>query len=152
MVTATAGTMLLRFVVLGEGLRGASVGPACGETLGVVSSGVAFPKLCPWVVASPGEAASVTVTGADTETTRPPSSSMGAVGRDNLVGVKVVLFWGWCVTLGLLVSLGELLAVAAAEGTCLTTLEATVVLAWSLVLDCEMDEGDENTDSNDANE
>lgn len=120
--------------------------------LAVVSSGIAFPKLCPSVVASPGEAISVTVTGADTDTTRPPSSSMGAVGRGDLVGVKVVLFWGWYVTLGLLVSLGELLAVAAVEGTCLSTLIATVVLAGSLSLDCEMDEGDENTDNKDANE
>lgn len=103
------------------------MGPACGATLAVVSRGVAFPKLSPWVVASLGKAVSVTVTGADTDTTRPPSSSMGSVGRGDLVGVKVVLFWGWCVTLGLLVSLGELLAVAAVEGTCLTI--ATVVLA-----------------------
>lgn len=95
----------------------------------MVSSGVAFPKLSPWVVASPGEAVSVTVTGADTDTMRPPSSSMGAVERGDPVGPKVVLFWGCCVTLGLLVSLGELLAVAAVEGTCLTTLVATVVLA-----------------------
>lgn len=92
MVTATAGTTLLWFVALGEGLRGASVGLACGVTLAVVSSGVVFPKLSPWVVASLGEAVSVTVTGADTDTMRPPSSSMGSVGRDDLVGVKVVLF------------------------------------------------------------
>lgn len=97
--------------------------------MAVVSCGVAFPKLSPWVVASPGKTVSVTVTGADTDTMRPPSSSMGAVGRGDLVGVKVVLFWGWCVTLGLLVSLGELPSVAAVEGTCLTTLVTTVVLA-----------------------
>lgn len=95
----------------------------------MVSSGVSFPKLSPWVVASLGEAVSGTVMGADTDTTRPPSNSMGAVGRGDLVGVKVVLFWGWCVTLGLLVSLGELLAVAVVDGTCLTTLVATLVLA-----------------------
>lgn len=81
------------------------------------------------MVASLGEAVCVTVTGADTDTTRPPSSSMGSVGRGDLVGVKMVLFWGWCVTWGLLVSLGELPAVAAVEGSCLTTLVATVVLA-----------------------
>lgn len=97
--------------------------------MAVVSCGVAFPKLSPWVVASPGKTVSVTVTGADTDTMRPPSSSMGAVGRGDLVGVKVVLFWGWCVTLGLLVSLGELPSVAAVEGTCLTTLVTTAVLA-----------------------
>lgn len=95
----------------------------------MVSSGVTFPKLSPWVVASLGEAVSVTVVGADTDTTCPPSSSMGSVERGELVGLKVVLFWGWCVTLGLLVSLGELLAVADVEGTCLTTLVVTVVLA-----------------------
>lgn len=43
--------------------------------------------------------------------------------------VKVVLFWGWCVTLCLLVPLGELLATAAVEGTRLTTVVATEVLA-----------------------
>lgn len=95
----------------------------------MVSCSVAFPKLSPWVVVSLGEAVSVTVTGADTDTMRPPSSSMGAVGRGDLVGVKVVLFWGWCVTLGLLVSLGEFPAVAAVESACLTTLVTTVVLA-----------------------
>lgn len=95
----------------------------------MVSCSVAFPKLSPWVVVSLGKTVSVAVTGADTDTMRPPSSSMGAVGRGDLVGVKVVLFWGWCVTLGLLVSLGELPAVAAVESACLTTLVTTVVLA-----------------------
>lgn len=47
MVSATAGTVTLRFVALGEGLRGAPAGPARGASLAVVSGGVAFPKLPP---------------------------------------------------------------------------------------------------------
>lgn len=55
---------------------------------------------------------------------------MGDVGRGgDLVEVKVVLFWGWCVAPCLLVPLGELLATAAVEGTRLTTVVATEVLA-----------------------
>lgn len=128
-VSATAGTMTLWLVALGEGLRGASVGPARGASLAVVSSGVDFPKLPSWLVAALGEAVSVTVAGADTDMMCPPSCSMGAVERGDLVEVKVVLFWGWCVTLCLLVPLGELPATAAVEGTRLTTVVATEVLA-----------------------
>lgn len=81
MVSATAGMMTLWFVALGEGRRGASVGPACGALLAVVSSDVTFPKLPPWVVVALGEAVSITIAGADTVTMFPPSSSMGTVGR-----------------------------------------------------------------------
>ena len=129
MVSATTGMMTLWSVALGEGLRGASVGPACGASLAVVSSGVAFPKVPPWAVAALGEVVSVTVVGAGTDMMRPPSCSMGAVGTGDPVEVKVVLFWGWCVTLCLLVPLGKLPATAAVEGTCLTTGVAIEVLA-----------------------
>lgn len=129
MVSASAGMMTLWFVALDEGLRGASVGPARGASLAVVSSSVAFPKLSPWVVATLGEAVSVTITGADTDAMCPPSCSVGAVGRGDPEEVKVVLFWVWGVTsLCLLVPLGELPAMAAVEGTCLTTVVATEVL------------------------
>lgn len=122
--------MTLWFVALGEGLRGASVGPACGASPAVVGSGVAFPKLPPWAVVALCEVVSVTVMGADTDMMRPPSCSMGAVGRGgDPMEVKVVLFWGWCVTVCLLVPLGELPATAAVEGTRLTTVVATEVLA-----------------------
>lgn len=128
MVTANAGTTTLWFVALGEGLRGASVSPAPGTSPAVVSSDVAFPKLPPWTVVALSEAVSVTVMGADTDTIGPPSCSMGDVGRGgDLLEVRVVLFWGCCVTLCLLVPLGELLATAAVEGTRLTTVVATEV-------------------------
>lgn len=95
-----------------------------------MGSNVAFPKLPPWAVVALGEVVSITVTGMDTDMMRPPSCSMGAVGRgEEPVGVKVVLFWGWCVTLCLLVPLGEVSATAAVEGTRLATVVATEVLA-----------------------
>lgn len=152
MVSTTTGMMMLWFVALSEGVWGASVGPGCGASLVVVSSGVAFPKLPPWAVVTLGEVVSVTVTGAETDTICPPSCSIGAVGRRDLVEVKVVLSWGWCVTLCFLVSLCELPATAAVEGTRLTTVVATEVLAWSLSLVCETDDGDENRGNKDARE
>lgn len=129
MVSMTAGMMMLWFVSLGEGVWGASVGPGCGASLAVVSSSVAFPKLPPWAVVTLGEVVSVTVAGAETDTMCPPSCSVGAVGRRDPREVKVVLSWGWCVTLCLLVSLCELPATAAVEGIRLTTVVATEVLA-----------------------
>lgn len=80
-------------------------------------------------MAALGKAVSVTVVGTDTDMMRPPSWSVGAVGRGDPVEVKAVLFWGWCVTLCLLEPLGELPATAAVEGTRLTTVVATEVLA-----------------------
>lgn len=126
MVSAAEGMMVLWLVALGEGLRGESVGPACGVWLAVVSSGVVFPKLPPWAVVAVVEAISVAIVGAGMDTVSPPSCSMGAVGSGD--SVEVVLFWGWCVILCLLVPLGELPATAAVEGTRLATVVATEVL------------------------
>lgn len=128
-VRTTTGMMMLWFVALSEGVEGASVGPGCGASLSVVSSSVAFPKLSPWAVVTLSEVVSLTVTGAETDMMCPPSCSIGAVGRRDPVEVKVVLSWGWCVILCFLVSLCELPATAAVEGTRLTTVVATEVLA-----------------------
>lgn len=126
MVSAAEGMVVLWLVALGEGLRGESVGPGCGVWLAVVSSGVAFPKLPPWAVVAFVEAVSVTIVGMDMVMVSPPSCSMGAVGSGDVM--EVVLFWGWCVILCLLVPLGELQATAAVEGTRLATVVATEVL------------------------
>lgn len=152
-VNGTAGTMAPWLVALGEVLRGASVSTARGASLAVVSSGGAFPAVPPCEVAALGEVFSVTTVGAGVDAMRPPSSSMGVVGSgEDVVGVKVVVFGGWRVPPCLLVSLGELPATAAVEGTRLTAVVATGVLIRLLSSDCEMDDGDENRGSNDGNE
>lgn len=128
-VSTTAGTTTLWFVAVGEALRDVSVGPASEVSLAVVSRGVTFPKLPSRAVAALGEAVSTAIVGADRVAVCPPSCSMGAVGKGDSVEVKMVLFGGCCVTLCLLVPLGELPATAAVEGTLLTTVVATGVLA-----------------------
>lgn len=146
-VSATAGTMTLWLVALVEVLRSASVGSVCGASLAVMSrgGGVAFPELPRWEVALLGDMVSVTGVGADMDTTRPPRCSMGSVGRGrDLVMLKEVLFWGWCVPLCLVASRDELPDTAAVEGTRLGAVVAVGMLAGPLSLDCETDDGDEN--------
>lgn len=95
-LSATAGTMALWLVALGEVLRGASVSTARGASLAVVSSGGAFPAVPPWEVAALGEVLSVTTVGAGVDAMRPPSCSTGVVGSGrDVVEVKVVVFGGW---------------------------------------------------------
>lgn len=154
-VSATAGTMTLRLVVLVKVLRGTSVGSVCGASLAVMSrgGGVAFPELPHWEVAPLGDMVSVTGVAADMDTTRPLRCSMGSVGRgEDLVVLKEVLFWGWCVPLCLVVSRDELPATAAVEGTRLDTVVAVGVLAGPLSPDCETDDGDEKGGNKDTEE
>lgn len=154
-VTATAGTMALWLVVVVKVLRGTSVGSVCGASLAVISRGgdVAFPELPSWEVALLGDMISVTGVAADMDTTRPPRCSMGSVGRGgDLVMLKEVLFWSWCVLLCLVASREELPATAAVEGTRLDAVVAVGVLAGPLSLDCETDDADENRGNKDTEE